>query len=68
MSGFDVKGHMTQTRGIIVLTRNSSGCKTTNVELVDKNSTLLFDVILPDLTVINVAALNAPNNDDPIFF
>ena len=59
---------MTQSRGIIILTKNSSGCKTRNVELIDKNSTILFDIILPDLTVINVVAVYAPNNDDPIFF
>ena len=55
-------------RGILILCKKSSGCTIENAELVDKDSTVIFDLKPPDGDPINCAAVYGPSKDDPSYW
>ena len=55
-------------RGIIILRQKSSGCTIENAELVDKDSTVIFDLKPPDGDPINCAAVYGPSKDEPEYW
>ena len=55
-------------RGILILFKKSSGCVIENAVLVDKDSTVLFDLKTLDGDPINCAAVYGPSKDKPEYW
>ena len=68
LSKYKIHGTPSLKRGILVLVKKSSGCTLTNVQSHHNNDILSFNIVLPDLTVINVTAVYAPTDDLPGFW
>ena len=55
-------------RGILIRCKKSSGCTIENAELVDKDSSVIFDLKPPDDDSINSAAVYGPSKDEPSYW
>ena len=64
LSKYDIIGHDSKLRGILVLTERSSGVNIENVTKLD-NNILTFDVVLADQTVIHIISVYGPSADSP---
>ena len=65
MSDMQLYNFNSLNRGILILCKKSSGCTIENAELVDTDSTVIFDLKPPDGDPINCAAVYGPSKDDP---
>ena len=61
MSQYYIFGNESKSRGVTVLIKKSCGYMTANVNLLDEENTVQFDLISPDMTVYNIIALYAPD-------
>ena len=68
MSDMQVYNTNSQNRGILILCKKSSGCTIENAELVDTDSTVIFDLKPPDGDPINCAAVYGPSKDEPQYW
>ena len=57
-----------KNRGILILCKKSSGCVIENAVLVDKDSTVLFDLKTPDGDPINCATVYGPSKNEPEYW
>ena len=64
MSQYYIFGNESKSRGVTVLIKKSCGYTTANVNLLDKENTVQFDIISPDMTVYNIIALYAPDGQE----
>ena len=68
LSQYDIHGNFAKHRGILVLTKKSSGYTTTNFKLIDETNRLQFDAIGPDGTIYNIVAIYAPDGNNSTCF
>ena len=68
LSQYEINGNFSKHRGILVLTKKSSGYTTTNFKLIDATDTLQFDAIGPDGTIYNIVAIYAPSGNNSDYF
>ena len=64
MAQYNVIGNESRKRGVTVLIKKSCGYTTANVNLLDKENTVQFDLIAPDMTTYNIVAIYAPSKGD----
>ena len=55
-------------RGILIICKKLSGCVIKNAVLVDKDSTVLFDLKTPDGDPIICSAVYGPSKDEPEYW
>ena len=63
ISKYTIYGTPSLKRGILVLVKRRSGCTLSNIERLANNDILAFNIILPDMSVIQTAAIYAPTAD-----
>ena len=68
LSKFNFHGTPTLKRGILILTKKSSGIKISNITHHNNNDILAFEITLPDKTKIDCTAVYAPSKDIPSFW
>ena len=68
MAKYNIIGNFTKDRGIIVLTRKSSGYSSSNAKLVEDSNTLQFDLTSPSGVVYNVVAIYAPDGYEATYW
>ena len=64
MAQYNVIGNESRKRGVTVLIKKSCGYTTANVNLLDKENTVQFDLIAPDMTIYSIVAIYAPSKGD----
>ena len=64
MAQYNIIGNESRKRGVTVLIKKSCGYTTANVNLLDKENTVQFDLISPDMTIYNIVAIYAPCKGD----
>ena len=64
MAQYNIFGNESKSRGVTVLIKKSCGYTTANVNLLDEENTVQFDLISPDMTVYNIVALYAPDGQE----
>ena len=68
MAKYNIIGNFSKDRGIIVLTKKSSGYKSSNGKLIDQTNTLQFDLTSPDGVVYNIVAIYAPDGNNATYW
>ena len=68
LSQYEINSNFAKHRGILVLTKKSSGYITTNFKLIDETDTLQFDAISPDGTIYNIVVIQAPEGNNSGYF
>ena len=68
MAKYSIIGNFSKDRGIMVLTKKSSGYSCSNAKLVDKTNTLQFDLISPDGVLYNIVAIYAPDGSNATYW
>ena len=64
MAQYNIIGNESKARGVTVLIKKSCGYTTANVNLLDIENTVQFDLISPDMTVYNIVAIYAPDGNE----
>ena len=64
MSQYHIFGNKSRMRGVTVLVKKLCGYITANVNLLDEQNTVQFDLISPDMTTYNIVALYAPDGQE----
>ena len=68
MSDMQLYNTNSLNRGILILCKKLSGCTIENAELVETDSTVIFDLKPPDGGPINCAAVYSLSKDDPQYW
>ena len=68
MAKYNIIGNFTKDRGIIVLTKKSSGYSSSNAKLIENSNTLQFDLKPPSGVVYNIVAIYAPDGNNTTYW
>ena len=68
LSQFSINGTPTLKRGILVFSKKNCGCKIRHVKNEWNNDMSLFEITLPDTTIISTLVIYAPSKDTPTFW
>ena len=68
MAKYNIKGNFSKERGIIVLTKKSSGYKSSKLQLTDLTNTIQFELTSPDGEVYNIVAIYAPDGNNATYW
>ena len=68
MAKYNIIGNFSKDRGIIVLTKKSSGYISSNAKLIDQTNTLQFDLTSPDGVLYNIVAIYAPDGSNATYW
>ena len=64
LSQYHIFRNESRMRGVTVLVKKLCGYITANVNLLDEQNTVQFDLISPDMTIYNIVALYAPDGQE----
>ena len=67
LSQFSIHGATSLKRGILILSKKNCGCKISFIRNNWANDMALFDITLPDTTIISTLVVYAPSKDTPRF-
>ena len=68
LSQFSINGTPTLKRGILVFSKKNCGCKIKHIKNEWNNDMSLFEITLPDTTIISTLVIYAPSKDTPAFW
>ena len=68
LSHFSIHGETSLKRGILILLKKNCGCKISFIRNNWENDMALFDITLPDTTIISTLVVYAPSKDTPRFW
>ena len=68
MAKYNIIGNFSKDRGIIVLTKKSSGYMSSNAKLIDQTNTLQFDLTSPDGVLYKIVAIYAPDGNNVTYW
>ena len=68
MAKYSIIGNFSKDRGIMVLTKKSSGYSCSNAKLIDQTNTLQFDLTSTDGVVYNIVAIYAPDGNNATYW
>ena len=68
LSQFTFHGTPSLKRGILILAKKNCGCKITHIKNEWENDMALFEITLPDTTIVSTLIIYAPSKDSPKFW
>ena len=64
MAKYNIEGHYSKERGILILSKKTCGYEISSLELLDLTNTIQFDLESPDGAVYNMVAIYAPDGNN----